>query len=442
MKVLIQPTKEVDGKLRLRDDIEMVQEALKASNSSIRYNNRSNRFEILIDGQMPHQDYGLAHKVLTLHLRNNVFVAPREDGNTPTKLKQVKSLSEADLHFTKIALDNEYDPFIEWLESLPEWDGVDRVETFMLRNWNLEDNEFNRWVLRYIFVCPIVRAFRPGFPAKRTPILFGPQNSHKSWYVKNILPENFQTQWFGEIENLSSSGKELAENLQGRVITELSELGGSRKAEVDKLKSFLSREDDGMSRMAYAKNVVSLPRKTGLVGTANNDVAHIPSDKSGTARFACVDIMMPEDLGKLRLELVEQRSQMWAESLHKYREGSIEWTDPYPYGQDEHWDSANEDFKKEDGWAESLESLIIFKRPFTIGQIVKAFQLNMQGKPTQHYAREALLSLGYDKPDNSSHYKVERCDESGVSRWYYPEGWTDENEHRDKKVNESLRGWM
>lgn len=442
MPHFIEKTKTVDGKTGKRNHTEMVEEALRVSNSSIRYNNRSSRFEIKVNGKLPHQDYAIASKVLTAHLKNEIKVRADNPDDPPTDLEQIKSMQNAEIFYNDIGIKNEYDPFIEWLESLAEWDGISRVETFMLRNWNLEDNEFNRWVLRYIFVCPIVRAFRPGFPAKRTPILFGPQNSHKSWYVKNILPDNFQTQWFGEIENLSSSGKELAENLQGRVITELSELGGSKKAEVDKLKAFLSREDDGMSRMAYAKNVVSQPRKTGLVGTANNDVAHIPSDKSGTARFACVDIMMPEDLGKLRLELVEQRSQMWAESLHKYREGSIEWTDPYPYGQDEHWDKVNEDFKKEDGWAESLESIIIFKRPFTIGQIIKTFQLNMQGKPSHHYAREALLSLGYVMPEKTTRYTVDRCDASGPAKWYYPEGWTDENEHRDKKVNESLRGWM
>ena len=431
-----------NNKAYLRSDTEMVEEALRVLNTTIRYNNRSNRFEIKVDGKEIHQDYGISYKILTSRLQQKIKVMPKDENERPSKLKQVKTLTNADMYYTEIGMKNEYDPFIEWLESLAEWDGSPRVETFMLDNWKLEDNEFNRWVLRYIFVCPIVRAFRPGFAAKRTPILFGPQNSHKSWYVKNILPDDHQFAWFGEIENLSSSGKELAENLQGRVITELSELGGSKKAEVDKLKSFLSREDDGMSRMAYAKNVVSMPRKTALVGTANIDVAHIPNDKSGSARFACVDIEMPEDLNSLRLKLVELRDQMWAEAYHNYKEGSLEWADPYPYGQDEHWDIANEDFKKEDGWAETLESLIIFKRPFTVSQITKTFKLNFQGNPTQHYVREALLSLGYVKPKASTNYTVAGCNENGVQRWYYPEGWSDENEHRDKRVNDSLRGWM
>ena len=46
-------------------------------------------------------------------------------------------------------------------------------------------------------------------------------------------------------------------------------MAGSMRAELESLKSFLTRTDDGAVRLAYRRNRETTPRRCTIVGTAN-----------------------------------------------------------------------------------------------------------------------------------------------------------------------------
>lgn len=62
--------------------------------------------------------------------------------------------------------------------------------------------------------------------------------------------------------------KAAAEKLQGYFILELGELAGMKKADIETVKSFISRRDDKY-RASYGITVESHPRQCVIVGTTN-----------------------------------------------------------------------------------------------------------------------------------------------------------------------------
>ena len=108
------------------------------------------------------------------------------------------------------------------------------------------------------------------------------------------------------------------EKLQGYWILELGELAGMRKADIETVKSFISRTDDKY-RASYGVNVESHPRQSIVVGTTNAETGFL-RDITGNRRFWPVKVSgntlkKPWDLRR------EEVEQIWAEALFFYHMG-------------------------------------------------------------------------------------------------------------------------
>lgn len=69
-------------------------------------------------------------------------------------------------------------------------------------------------------------------------VLIGPQGCRKSTTLKKLGKE-----WFSD-SLYTMSGKDAYEQLQGFWIIELSEMAATRKAEVEQIKKFVSKQED------------------------------------------------------------------------------------------------------------------------------------------------------------------------------------------------------
>ena len=85
-------------------------------------------------------------------------------------------------------LDRTIDPFQEWLEALPGWDGRDRLDHYMQDIFGCADGDLEIWVARFIFIGAIQRAFEPGCLMREMPILIGDQSIGKSALTRAVLP--------------------------------------------------------------------------------------------------------------------------------------------------------------------------------------------------------------------------------------------------------------
>ena len=113
--------------------------------------------------------------------------------------------------------------------------------------------------------------------------------------------------------------KEQVESVLGRAIVEVSEMSGRRRAEIEHIKSFITRQDDGHVRLSYATNPEPLPRRFILVGTTNNE-SDLPNDPSGNRRFVPIPAASNR-VGSIEDHLDGCRAQLWAEGMALYAAG-------------------------------------------------------------------------------------------------------------------------
>ena len=112
--------------------------------------------------------------------------------------------------------------------------------------------------------------------------------------------------------------KTAAEKLQGYWILEIGELAGLRKAEVETLRSFLSRQND-IYRAAFGRRATPHPRQCIFVGTTNAESGYL-RDTTGNRRFW--PVKTPGNGVKHSWELDENEiQQIWAEVLHMVNSG-------------------------------------------------------------------------------------------------------------------------
>ena len=219
----------------------------------------------------------------------------------------------------------EVDPFREWLEALPPWDGSGRLDCWLATVFVVKESDgLAAWCSRFLPLGAVWRTFNPGTKCDEMPVLIGPQATGKSTALRCLLPPE-HPEWFSDGLRLSADDKTRAEALQGRVIVEASEMAGANRAERESLKAFLSRTDDGSVRLAYRRNPETMLRRCVLAGSTN-DPHCLPPDPSGNRRFVTLTVERTSlGPGGVKHYLDKHREQLWAEALHRFHRGETAW---------------------------------------------------------------------------------------------------------------------
>lgn len=237
--------------------------------------------------------------LLKVYLSNNYGVY------SPTKTKDA---------ILAVATERAYHPIKEFLESLPKWDGVSRVESLIVDYFGAVDNSYTRAIIRKTMVAAVARIYRPGTKFDSVLILNGPQGIGKSTFFYKLAGD-----WFSDSLTLTDmKDKAGPEKLQGYWMLELGELAGMRKTDVEVVKSFISRSDDKY-RASYGVNVESHPRQCVIVGSTNAESGFL-RDITGNRRFWPVRIS-GESKKKAWEMTKEEVQQIWAETLVLYEKG-------------------------------------------------------------------------------------------------------------------------
>ncbi|MGO5550044.1 VapE domain-containing protein [Lachnospiraceae bacterium LCP19S3_B12] len=229
---------------------------------------------------------------------------------TYTEFSKAKILSA----ITKTADDRAYHPVREYLAGLPQWDGVQRLDTLLVDYLGAEDNEYVRQVTRKTLCAAIVRVLHPGCKFDTVLVLCGPQGIGKSTLISRIGGE-----WFSDSLNLADTrDKTAAEKLQGYWIIEIGEMAGMGSAGVKTLRSFITTQDDRY-RASYGRRVSSHPRQCILIGTTNSEEGYL-NDVEGGRRFWPVNTPC---IGKKKVWDITQEvvDQIWAEAKKRAEEG-------------------------------------------------------------------------------------------------------------------------
>ena len=94
-------------------------------------------------------------------------VQDRANPDNPKPLKFGREIFHE--YLDAIAYESECDPFLQWLEGLPEWDGERRLESWLAQIFTVADHsqDLAGWAGAFPFRGAVWRAFEPGLQARR-----------------------------------------------------------------------------------------------------------------------------------------------------------------------------------------------------------------------------------------------------------------------------------
>ena len=152
-------------------------------------------------------------------------------------------------------------------------------------------------------------------------VLNGPQGIGKSTLIAKLGGP-----WYSDSVSLTDmNDKTAAEKLQGYWILEIGELAGMKKADIDKVKAFISRQDDKY-RASFGRRVTPHPRQCIFFATTNSENGYL-RDITGNRRFWTVKT--PGTGSKKPWDMTaEEVDQIWAEVLVMVAQGETLYLDP------------------------------------------------------------------------------------------------------------------
>ena len=221
--------------------------------------------------------------------------------------------------FTKAAEDRIFHPVRDYLNSLPEWDGECRIDSLLVRCLQADDTPYVHAITRKLFTAAVARIYRPGTKFDSVLVLDGAQGIGKSSLFRMLAGDRYYAETLSLTDMSDKTG---SEKLQGVWFVEIGELAGMKKADIEKVKAFLSTTDD-QYRVAYGHWVESHPRSCVIIATVNGERGYL-RDITGNRRFWIVKCRQKESVRRFSFTEAE-RDQIWAEAKYYWKNGEKLW---------------------------------------------------------------------------------------------------------------------
>jgi putative DNA primase/helicase len=320
-----------------------LEDKLRSSNLGRRKIKNPEVFKSIIpDGVFLLKDKDCPYQFSFDEFSNTVFVSQKEDPNHKIPLNKVifdkvnryleektkKSWSNIKVEQCIYLLAHEasFHPVKSELESYV-WDGKERIKSFISDIFELKETEEYQYISLAFFSQLIRRIYDPGCKADHMLLLSGPQGIGKSTFARTI---SIKDSWFLDT-SIEVGHRDSMLALKGKWVVEFSELSSLKKADVEKIKSFLSSQVDKY-RPPYGRVVESHPRTCVFIGTTNEDFPL--KDPTGSRRF------WPLKIERVNLDLLRSSiSQLYAEAYMRYMRNEYYYHDPSPTLQEEAYDS-------------------------------------------------------------------------------------------------------
>jgi predicted P-loop ATPase len=291
-----------------------------------------------------------------------------------------------------IAQERPFHPLRNFLDKLPKWDGVPRIERVLREilcapSISPETDALMSRMLRAWFVALIARARNPGCKVDTVLVLVGPQGAKKSTFFAEMAGE-----WFSD-SHMDLANKDSYMQLTETWIYEWGEIERmTARRGNEEIKSFLTSRFDTF-RPPYAKNIMRVPRACLIVGTTNKQ--EFLTDPTGSRRFWIGRVGRHVNIALLR----EWRPQLLAEAQAAWEAGEPWWLDEHEDAAREHAADAH---VQADSWQEAVAEWLVNRTPgpITAKRVLSgALRIDVKDHTPERMQRVAVVmrSLGYEQ---------------------------------------------
>lgn len=280
-----------------------------------------------------------------------------------------------------------YNPFVDYFESLPDWDGVDHIAE-LSKYVRVKDQEF----FETQFKKTLVRCIGCSLFNEENRIVFvlvgEKQSTGKSTFLRFLNP--FKDKYYTEapIHNNKDSSFSLAENF----IYNLEELASLSNIDVNRLKSIISTAVI-KERKAYARDSVEQPRRANFFGSTNK--TEFLTDTENT-RWLCFDLEAIDWGYKKKIDI----NKVWSQAYALYKDAGFDCQ--LSREEAELRDSKNKDYEINDYEKELIKRHFRVCEPhdgefYSNADILDILQEDGRKKLESRFIGKNMVQLGFER---------------------------------------------
>ena len=209
----------------------------------------------------------------------------------------------------------QFDPYGDYLNNLPEWDGVDYIAQLASSATVTQPVHFEKCLRKWLVA--MVATLSDENVSNQTAIVFsGAQGIGKTTWFHTILPKEFQE--FIHEGYVHTKDKESSVKLSECVLILMDELENLTEKNIDGVKQLMTQKGTNLRR-AYTPMTQYYRSRASFAGTVNRK--HFLKDLTGNRRFLCFEAL------NFNLQHNIPHDKLFSQAVYLFKHGFQYWFD-------------------------------------------------------------------------------------------------------------------
>ena len=238
---------------------------------------------------------------------NNLLIFIDASGHKTSQM-ELRTILESDFS-------EAYDPFITYLDSLPEWDGFDHIGD-MTRTVEVDNPEYFEKCLKRWLIAMIASVLNDEIVNQHVFTLVGEQGVGKTTWLNNLCPKELKNYVYHG--SMKSNDKDSLTMLSESIIINVDELEALNRKQIEEFKESVTKVSVRIRR-PYARYPENMPRRASFCASLNS--SEFLNDPTGSRRFLVHEVRSINNNHNLDID------QLYAHALHLYLNNEKYWFD-------------------------------------------------------------------------------------------------------------------
>ena len=209
----------------------------------------------------------------------------------------------------------QFDPYTNYLNNLPEWDGVDYIGQLASSVIVTQPTHFEMCLRKWLVA--MVATLLDENASNQTAIIFsGAQGIGKTTWFHTILPKEFQE--FVHEGYVQTKDKESSVKLSECILILMDELENLTEKNIDGVKQMMTQKGTNLRR-AYTPMTQYYRSRASFAGTVNRK--HFLKDLTGNRRFLCFEAL------SFNLQHNIPHDKLFSQAVYLFKDGFQYWFD-------------------------------------------------------------------------------------------------------------------